>query len=116
MSTGTMAALLGLLHDALVDRDRRQPAIFIVDGGLASAPCSHQSADPFDPTSERGLMAADLVQNRCGAPDEHAAVPIIVARLEILRRLGGIRFFDESADRMALERSRVSPSTVFGSA
>ena len=96
--------LVGLFHDAVVDRDRRQPAILIIDGGSCGL-LLHQVADVIDPAPEGGLMAADFFKNRRSAPDKHAAVPVIIARLEILRRLGGIGFFDEAAYRIALERS-----------
>ncbi len=92
------------LHNTRIDRDRLECPVGIVDG-QSGRPCLHQLADPFDPTKEGGLMASNLIKNRRGAPNKHAAVPVVVPSLEILRSLGGIGFFNESADRMALERT-----------
>src|SRR6476619_5696851 len=50
-------------------------------------------------------MTADLLKNRRSAPDEHPAVPVIIARPEILRRLDGIGLFDKATDTVALECS-----------
>src|SRR5262245_1006606 len=57
-------------------------------------------------------MAANLVENRRSAPDEHAAVPIIIACLQILNRFGSIRLLDESGDRMSLQLSPLGQDSV----
>jgi hypothetical protein len=48
-------------------------------------------------------MQADLFQNRCGAPDEHAAVPKVVSCFDILRRPGGIRLFYKFLHSVAMQ-------------
>src|SRR6476659_5761468 len=96
--------LVGLFHDAVVYRDGRQPAVLVIDGSSCGL-LLHQAADVISPTRQRGLMASDLLKNRGSAPDEHPAVPVIIARLKIVRRLDGIGLFDEAAYTVALERS-----------
>ena len=50
-------------------------------------------------------MASNFFKNRRGAPNKHAAVPVVVPCLKILHSFCGIGFFNESADRMSLERT-----------
>src|SRR5512147_1721482 len=61
--------------------------------------------DLVDSTRECRLMSADLFENCCGAPHEHAAVPVIITSFEILGRFGGIWLFHKSVYRMPLQRS-----------
>ncbi len=53
-------------------------------------------------------MPIDLLQDRGRLPNEHAAVPVEIARLEILGRLFGVGLLDELLDQIAVERAFLS--------
>src|SRR5215467_5919537 len=102
----------GFLHHTVIDRDRRQCAILFVNGGLGGS-LLNEEANLFDSATEYRLMAANLIENRRSAPDEHAAVPIIIARLQILCRFGCIRLLNEAGNRMPLECSPLRQDCLF---